>query len=348
MTNKQAIKILQKIVDNANEWGCSVDGDIEALDLAISALSDLAVAEEECEQLDKDLVKGDCIYRKSVIQLTREMISAEEYGLMDLLDEVKKLPTIPQPKADGDLISRKEVLELPRIKHEPVKAYGVIEYVDVKDIMKLPTIPQFLCDQDCEHCLFTECPMTTEKSTIPQTDLPDILIKEYLSKCECCDECFAEYFCIKNDLRESREPKDYCVENIRQYLSARTHTIPQTDSETEYWKERAKSYERTIVALQKGIAETQTDLTYDMVEQYAKENGFVIWTKEQTEDTIRKLLNYMDTEKQTDSVLAEIKSEIETLVEAEQQVYGKGSWNFTKKCLEIIDKHISRKESENE
>ena len=49
----------------------------------------------------------------------------------------------------------------------------------------------------------------------------------------------------------------------------------------------------------------QTDLTYDMVEQYAKENGFVIWTKEQTEDTLRKLLNYMDTEKQTDSDLAE-------------------------------------------
>ena len=42
----------------------------------------------------------------------------------------------------------------------------------------------------------------------------------------------------------------------------------------------------------------QTNLTYDMVEQYAKENGFVIWTKEQTEDTMRKLLNYMNTEKQ--------------------------------------------------
>ena len=60
-----------------------------------------------------------------------------------------------------------------------------------------------------------------ELPTIPQTDLPDILIKEYLSKCECCDECFAEYFCIKNDLRESREPKDYCIENIKQYLSVR-------------------------------------------------------------------------------------------------------------------------------
>ena len=138
--------------DGCVKWECEFVSKEEAR---------LVVAEKK--ELTAD---GDCISRKSVIQLTREMISAEEYGLMDLLDEVKKLPTIPQ----------------------------------------------FLCDQDCEHCLFTECPMTTEKSTIPQTDL-----------------------------------------------------------------------------------------TYDMVEQYAKENGFVIWTKEQTEDTLRKLLNYMDTEKQTNT-----------------------------------------------
>lgn len=246
------------------------------------------VSKEEARRIVAEKKKlttdGDCISRKSVIQLTREMISTEEYGLMDLLDEVKKLPTIPQPKAEGDLISRKEVLELPRIKHEPVKAYGVVEYVDVKDIKNLPTIPQFVCDQDCEHCLFTECPMTTEKST-----------------------------------------------------------IPQTDSETEYWKERAKSYERTIVALQKGIAETQTNLTYDMVEQYAKENGFVIWTKEQTEDTLRKLLNYMDTEKQTE----DIKSEIEKLPRIK---VGNSNSPEVKYCIderliyEIFDKHISRKE----
>ena len=59
----------------------------------------------------------------------------------------------------------------------------------------------------------------------------EILIKEYLSKCECCDECFAEYFCIKNDLRESREPKDYCVENIRQYLSARLKKVIEDDGD---------------------------------------------------------------------------------------------------------------------
>lgn len=65
-----------------------------------------------------------------------------------------------------------------------------------------------------------ETEIRTEESA-EQTDLLNILIKEYLSKCECCDECFAEYFCIKNDLRESREPKDYCIENIKQYLSVR-------------------------------------------------------------------------------------------------------------------------------
>ena len=73
-----------------------------------------------------------------------------------------------------ELISRKAVLELPRMTQEPIKAYGKFEYINVKDVENLPT-------------------------------------------------------------------------------------IPQTDSETEYWKDLAKSYERTIVALQKGIAETQTD-----------------------------------------------------------------------------------------
>lgn len=47
------------------------------------------------------------------------------------------------------------------------------------------------------------------------------LIKEYISKCKVCDECFAEIFCITNDLRESREPQSYCVDNIKAYLKDR-------------------------------------------------------------------------------------------------------------------------------
>ena len=148
----------------------------------------------------------------------------------------------------------------------------------LEKLRKLPTIPQTICDNDCEHCSWVECPLPEQ-------------------------------------------------------------TIPQTD------------------------------LTYDMVEQYAKENGFVIWTKEQTEDTLRKLLNYMDTEKQTeeycdtckeydkdkhcchrfsrvikdtlddkvDSVLEDIKAEIEDITTYDGYVEKLG-------VLEIIDKYISRKE----
>lgn len=43
------------------------------------------------------------------------------------------------------------------------------------------------------------------------------------------------------------------------------------------------------------------------------------------------------------SVINDIKAEIETLREGEQQIYGKESWNFVDKCLEIIDKHIAER-----
>ena len=50
--------------------------------------------------------------------------------------------------------------------------------------------------------------------------------------------------------------------------------------------------------------------------------------------------------KSFDSIIEDIKKDIETLREGEQQIYGKESWNFVGKCLEIIDKHISGKENE--
>lgn len=54
-----------------------------------------------------------------------------------------------------------------------------------------------------------------------QTDSFERLAKEYLSKCKCCDECFAESFCIDQQRRESRLPskdKMKCVSNIYDYL----------------------------------------------------------------------------------------------------------------------------------
>ena len=44
------------------------------------------------------------------------------------------------------------------------------------------------------------------------------LIKEYLSKCKCCDECFASVYCTINQLRNSRKPQGYCVSNIQSYF----------------------------------------------------------------------------------------------------------------------------------
>ena len=41
-----------------------------------------------------------------------------------------------------ELISKKAVLELPRMTQEPIKAYGKLEYINVKDVENLPTIPQ--------------------------------------------------------------------------------------------------------------------------------------------------------------------------------------------------------------
>ena len=38
-------------------------------------------------------------------------------------------------------------------------------------------------------------------------------------------------------------------------------------------------------------------------------------------------------------VLDKIRAEMEQIKEAEYQIYGKGSWRFVDKCLEIIDKY---------
>ena len=64
----------------------------QALDVAIAALEENSQLRAENARLKKDIeTDGDLISRATVIRLTKEMISAEEYGLIDLLDEVKNL-----------------------------------------------------------------------------------------------------------------------------------------------------------------------------------------------------------------------------------------------------------------
>ena len=46
----------------------------------------------------------------------------------------------------------------------------------------------------------------------------EVLVKEYISKVECCDECCAYWYCVENKLRESRVPQEYCCENLKNYF----------------------------------------------------------------------------------------------------------------------------------
>lgn len=49
----------------------------------------------------------------------------------------------------------------------------------------------------------------------------DLMIGEYLGKVKECDSCAAQCFCIKNGLRKSREPQEYCKDNLKAYLVSR-------------------------------------------------------------------------------------------------------------------------------
>ena len=49
-------------------------------------------------------------------------------------------------------------------------------------------------------------------------DSYDLLIREYLDKVNDCDCCMASTFCTINQLRNSRYPTDYCMNNLKEYL----------------------------------------------------------------------------------------------------------------------------------
>lgn len=54
-----------------------------------------------------------------------------------------------------------------------------------------------------------------------QKDAYELLILEYLHKCKACDECIAEFFCIRNGLRKAREPHYGCDKKLKLYLRER-------------------------------------------------------------------------------------------------------------------------------
>ena len=46
----------------------------------------------------------------------------------------------------------------------------------------------------------------------------ELLIREYLDKVKDCDCCMASTFCTLHNIRNSRYPQEYCIENIKQYF----------------------------------------------------------------------------------------------------------------------------------
>ena len=54
-----------------------------------------------------------------------------------------------------------------------------------------------------------------------QRNAYELIIKEYLSKCKCCDECLASTYCTLNNLRTSKIPECGCEEKLLQYLKQR-------------------------------------------------------------------------------------------------------------------------------
>ena len=56
-------------------------------------------------------------------------------------------------------------------------------------------------------------------------------------------------------------------------------------------------------------------------------------------DEHRQLAEWLKELKQKRQAIEDIKAEIELIKKAEYQIYGKGSWNFVGKCLDVIDKH---------
>lgn len=98
---------------------------------------------------------ADLISRKAVLEMLNKIDKAvddgEGYKYKEWVDYVEELPTIPQPKTDGDLISRKAVLEC-------IGMTSVHSEL-ARKLRQLPTIPQTICDNDCEHCSWVECPL---------------------------------------------------------------------------------------------------------------------------------------------------------------------------------------------
>lgn len=92
------------------------------------------------------------------------------------------------------------------------------EYIDRAE---LSVTPIDITDLPTDKCLMVY--LAEDVDSLPTADVierstMEILCNEYLSKCNCCDECCAETYCILNSLRtENRD----CVNNLITYFTKR-------------------------------------------------------------------------------------------------------------------------------
>lgn len=92
------------------------------------------------------------------------------------------------------------------------------EYIDRAE---LSVTPIDITDLPTDKCLMVY--LAEDVDSLPTADVierstMEILCNEYLSKCNCCDECCTETYCILNSLRtENRD----CVNNLITYFTKR-------------------------------------------------------------------------------------------------------------------------------
>ena len=63
----------------------------------------------------------------------------------------------------NDLISRKAVLQIIEEHDYCGHISGRTDFYK-QLVAELPTIPQVICDDDCEHCSWVECPLVYKES----------------------------------------------------------------------------------------------------------------------------------------------------------------------------------------
>ena len=164
-----------------------------------------------------------------------EKARVDEIGIIRSI--IMELPTIPQPKTDGDLISRKAVLSrLNEIKNEKVSRNGELPKIDraIKCVEELPTISadgDYISRKSViqltremisaeEYGLMDLLDEVKKLPTIPQTDIPQEMLEKAIKCSKSVLDKMSEM--SKEELLEiARHCGDSVLEDIKAELEKR-------------------------------------------------------------------------------------------------------------------------------